>query len=134
MAENTAESTSRTRAIQIVALVLLVGAAGYLAFIRGGSVEQLDTAETAATYVCVECGHGIDLTPAAYAKIITEARAARANTRETRGSSFLPCPKCGKAALGLGCKCPKDGTPVPQAGKDGKPGRCSKCGWVSFGG
>lgn len=129
------EPSARGKAIKIGLVVVLLGAAGVIAYTRSGSgkVEQLDTAETATTYVCVECSHSIDLTAAQYAEMVAKNHAEQPASKEPRGDSALRCPNCQKPALGMGVKCPKDGTAIPLRTKDGKTGRCKKCNYSPMG-
>jgi len=134
MAGRADEASVPNKGIKIGLIVVLLGAAGLIAYTqRSTRVEQPDTPETATTYVCVECGHGIDLTAAQYAKMVTEGNRQRKEAGDLRGSSSLQCPKCQKFAVVMGGRCPKDGSPIPQQSKDGKPGRCKKCGYALMG-
>jgi len=79
--------------------------------------------------VCLECGHGFDLTPAKYVALAEKGDVGQSSDKQMRGGTFVRCPKCQKMASVIGTRCPKDGTPVPRFGKDGTSGRCSKCNW-----
>ncbi len=128
------EGSVPNKGIKIGLIVVLIGAAGIIAYTqRSTTIEQSDTPETATTYVCMECGHGVDLTAARYAEMVAEGNKQKEQMGEMRGSSFLQCPQCQKFALGMGGRCPKDGTPIPQQTKDGKSGRCKKCGYALMG-
>lgn len=134
MASNADDPSGRSKGIKIGLVVVLLAAAGMITFARQGSkVEQSDAPETATTYVCRECGHGEDLTAAAYAERVVRERADRAKAGASGGASNLKCPKCQKLTMVMGGRCPADGTPIPQQDKDGRPGRCSKCGKPLFG-
>jgi hypothetical protein len=129
MAATADESSMPNKGIKIGLIVALLGAAGVIAYTqRSTKVEQPDTPDTATTYVCGECGHGVDLTAAEYAKMVTEGNKERQRRGEPRGPSSLKCPQCQNYAMAIGVRCPKDGTPIPPRSKDGKPGRCKKCG------
>jgi len=134
MASDTDQFSVKTQGVKIALIVLCLGTAGFIAYTSTRTeLEQPDTPDTATTYVCVECGEGMDLTAAEYAKISAGDRVRQAPVGELRGYSFLECPKCHKHAVVRGARCPKDQTPIPQATKDGKPGRCKKCGYALIG-
>jgi len=120
--------------LKIGLIVVLLAAAGVISYRHTRSdLEQPDTPDTASTYVCVECNAAIDLTAAQYAKKASEDRENTKPLGELRGYSFLKCPTCQKYGVIRGARCPKDGTPIPQQTKDGKPGRCKKCGYALIG-
>lgn len=134
MAINADEPSGRSKGIKIGLAVVLLAAAGLIALSqRDSKVEQPDTPDTATTYVCLECGHAEELTAAAYADRVVSEREDRAKAGSAGEASRLKCPGCKKLAVVMGGRCAKDGTPVPQQGKDGRPGRCSKCGKPLFG-
>lgn len=135
MAGGADDGSVPNRGIKIGLIAVLLGAAGLIAYTqRSPSVAQPDTPDTATTYVCTECGHGVDLTAAKYADMVIEGNKRKKEAGgEPQGQSSLQCPQCQKYTLVLGARCPKDGTPIPQQGKDGRPGRCKKCGHVLMG-
>lgn len=129
------ESLVRGRGIKIGLIVALLVVAGFITYAQSRTdIEQPDTPDTVTTFVCMECNHAIDITAAEYADMVRAQTLERDQASEPgRGGSQLRCPKCEKPAMILGTRCPNDGTPVPQQTKDGKPGRCPKCGWTIFG-
>ncbi len=126
-------SSSRGAVAKIaVAGVLLVLAA--LIFLRSGAdARQSDAAEDATQYVCLECGQGFALTPAAYDQLAKAGGIQAAAGDEIRGRVCLKCPHCGAFGGTRAVPCPKDGSPVPRIGKDGRRGHCPKCGWDGTG-
>jgi hypothetical protein len=134
MASGTDEPSVRSQGIKIGLIVVLLAAAGLIAYTQARSdLEQPDTPDTATTYVCVECNHGFDLTPAKYVALC-ESGGFQVGEGHLRGTGFLRCPECQKFGGVKGTRCPKHGTPIPRITKDGRPGRCSKCGSSSAGG
>lgn len=134
--ENSEHPSSRSSAIKIaVAIAALVAAGTFAAYNWIGSkeVEQPDTAESASTFVCLECKHTFDLTPAAYVELNRSGDIQVMNGSETRGRRWVRCPQCQKFAAVLADRCPRDNTAVPRYGKDNKIGRCPQCNWTSLG-
>ena len=134
MAANASNESSSVRPWQIILLVALLAGAGFL-FLRprASEMEQPDSPETAQTYVCLECGHGFDLTPAKYEQLDKAGGVQVTSVGTLKNAVFVRCEKCQKPACLSGARCPKDGTPVPRADKTGRPGHCSKCNWALFG-
>lgn len=134
MAHDDAEPSGRAKAIKIGLAVVLLGAAGLIALSqRSTAVEQPDTPDTATLYVCVECGHGEGLTPAAYVQLC-EGGGVQEGQAKLRGTALLKCSKCSAFGMVKGTTCPKDGAPVPRVSKAGEPGSCPKCKWNPAGG
>lgn len=128
------EGDKRTMVMQAVAILALIGAAGYLVLAGGEKkVEQLDTPESATPYYCLKCQHTWSLTPAKLDELI-EAGGVQADERPGHhGYSLLKCPKCGEFAGVRSFSCPNDGTIVPGRTDTGEPGRCPKCDWTPVG-
>lgn len=133
MAHDDGESSGRSTAIKIGLGVVLLAAAGLIALSqRSTTVEQPDTPDTATLYVCVECGHGEALTPAAYVQRC-EGGGVQEGQGKLRGAALLKCSKCNGFGMVKGTTCPKDGSPVPRINKNGEAGSCPKCKWSSSG-
>lgn len=128
------EGSRRTVAVQAVAILGLIAAAGYLVLGRGAdAVEQLDTPESATPYYCLKCQHVWTLTPAKLDELI-KAGGVKADERPGHsGYSLLKCPKCGEFAGVRAFTCPNDGTVVPGRTDTTRPGRCPKCDWTPRG-
>ncbi len=122
-------SSSRGGIAKIAAAAVLLAIAAFI-FLRGDAdARQSDVPEDATLYVCLECGKSFELTPAAYDKLAREGGIRAAEGDEIRGRVCLRCPHCGKFGGTRAIPCPKDGSPMPRIGKDGRRGQCPKCGW-----
>lgn len=123
----------RSLLVKIGVIVAALTAAGYFAWRAGsGASDQLDTPESAVPYVCLNCAATLSMTPADYDRAINTPRPPppAGSEEPMRGrSSGVYCEKCGQRTLVLGTRCPKDGTVVAKRGKDGRSGKCAKCGW-----
>lgn len=137
MASRTAHDPARKSPVLkiTIAVVALLAAGAYTTYTLVGSdrVEQPDTAESASTFVCLECHHTFQLTPAAYVKLNRSGDIQVTNGDGPRGRRWVRCPQCRKFAAVLADRCPQDGTAVPRYGKDGKTGRCPRCNWTAIG-
>jgi anaerobic selenocysteine-containing dehydrogenase len=121
------ESSRRQVILGAIAAAVLV-AAGGLYFVRTRTDEgQPDTPDTAQTYVCLDCGHGEELTPARVDEALKNGKLQSSDPSNPRAPSYLQCAKCGKFMVVPGSRCSKDNTPVPGVDKAGKPGCCPKC-------
>ncbi len=131
MSTDTVEpSSSRRNVLLVILSVVLVSAAGYLAWSRSGTqLAQPDTQDSAAPYICSACAHAFQLTPAGYSRLSKEGGIQRGG-EDGRGGLSLRCPKCGKFEAGPALQCPKDQTPFPLTGKNGAASKCPKCGWM----
>lgn len=97
----------------IAAIVVLLGAAVYLTFFRSDpEARQSDDPADSTPYICLDCQHRFDLTPAGYVQLHREG-----GVPATKGPNadvpLLRCPKCSKFSGTRAFLCPKDGTAVP---------------------
>jgi len=131
--------SSRTRTVvQICAVVAILGLAAFFAFRGSSEDEQLDTPESAVTYICWHDGHTFKLTPAQWAKLLKQGevghvakgnQAPASDARDQRGGSTggpiraVRCPKCKKFSCVMALDCP-DGTQVPTITAEGQVGQC----------
>jgi hypothetical protein len=126
------------RIVKICLAVVLLGLAAFFAFRGSSENEQLDTPESAVTYICWEDGYTFKLTPAQWEKLLKQgeighvakgAPGAASEARQQRGGSTggpiraIRCPKCGKFTCVMPIDC-SDGTQVPSITADGQVGRC----------
>jgi hypothetical protein len=124
--------------VKICLAVALLGLAAFFAFRGSSENEQLDTPESAVTYICWDDGYTFKLTPAQWDKLLKQgeighvakgAAGAVSGVRQQRGGSTggpiraVRCPKCGKFTCVMALDCP-DGTQVPSITADGQIGRC----------
>lgn len=127
--DNESPST-RGRAVKVALVVVLLGVTGFITYSRTRAEPgQLDTPESADTYVCLECGQSFALTPAKLDNLLRNGGVQTRTLGALKGTPFVRCEKCGQFAALMARICPNDGTPLSPRGKDGKPGKCPKCGW-----
>ncbi|MDM8007466.1 MAG: hypothetical protein QUV05_15105 [Phycisphaerae bacterium] len=132
------EETGRTKTIvQIVAACVLFAAAAFYVLRRSSEDDQLDTPESAVTYICWHDNHTFKLTPAQWDTLLKQGDVqpvskggapAATSGREQRGGGGGPiravkCPQCGKFSCVLALDCP-DGTQVPSITAKGQVGEC----------
>jgi len=134
---------SRTRTVmQICAAVAILGLAAFFAFRGSSEDEQLDTPESAVTYICWHDGHTFKLTPAQWHDLLKQGEVGHvakgspgpaSEGREQRGGSSggpiraVRCPKCKQFSCVTALDCP-DGTQVPSVTRDGQVGQCPPAG------
>lgn len=126
------EPSGKRRTIGLIlALVALVIVAVAVAW-KNREEKQPDTPESAMPYICTECQHVFDLTPAGYEKFAKEGGIKAPENRESGGIVLFRCPSCGKFAAVPAVECPNDGTKVARRLPNGKPGHCPKCNWSFY--
>ena len=128
-AEGSEPSNKRRTIGLIVAMAALAIVAVALAW-RNREEQQPDTPESAMPYVCAECKHNYELTPAGYEKLSKEGGVKAPDNQ--RGIVLFRCPSCGKFAGVPAVACPNDGTIAPRRLANGQPGRCPKCNWSFY--
>jgi hypothetical protein len=132
-----APESSRTPAmVKIAVAVAALGGALFFALRGSSENKQLDTPESAVTYICREDNHTFKLTPAQWDKLLKQGEvrpvskptAEGSTARRQRGGAGSPlravkCPKCGKYSCVLALDCP-GGKQVPSVTADGQLGQC----------
>jgi hypothetical protein len=115
--------------ILIASTVVILSAVGVISWwaLRGDSGPAL---AGESVYVCTECEHTWDLSRDEFLKLAETQRNRRKNVDAPQRGHTVICEKCEKGTLVAAWKCPKDGNAVRGTGKDGQPGKCSKCGWT----
>ncbi len=127
----------RTSTIVKIAVACVILAAAVFFALRGSSEDdQLDTPESAVTYICWHDNHSFKLTPAQWDTLLKQGDVQPvgkggeviASSREQRGGGGGPiravkCPKCGKFSCVIALDCP-DGTQVPSITAKGQVGEC----------
>ncbi|MGQ9651187.1 MAG: hypothetical protein ACUVXJ_13840 [Phycisphaerae bacterium] len=132
------EEPGRTKTIlKVVTACVMLAAAAFFALRASSEDDQLDTPESAVTYICWHDNHTFKLTPAQWDRLLKQGdvqpvgrggAAAATTGREQRGGGGGPiravkCPKCGKFSCVLALDCP-DGIQVPSITVDGQVGEC----------
>lgn len=121
--------------IGVAALVAAV-----LFALRGSSEdEQLDTAESAVTYICWNDGHTFKLTPAQWGQLLEQGDCKTISVGASTGDGrqdgrsgsgaiqVVKCPKCQSFTCVIALDCP-DGTKAPSITADGQAGQCPPAG------
>ncbi len=126
------DEQSKTALIVKLALVAVAAGGAIFFTLRGGGdgeARQLDTPESAQAYICLDDGHVFQVTPADF-KRLTENLPADAG-----GGAILviPCPTTGALTATPADQCPQDKTHFARRQRDGRFGRCPKCGWSRYG-
>ena len=130
------ESSRTGTVVKIAAVVVCLAAAVFFA-VRGSSDDdQLDTPESAVTYICWHDAHTFKLTPAQWDTLLKQGDVqpvgkggdAAASGREQRSGGGGPiravkCPKCQKFSCVVARDCP-GGTYVPSITAEGQVGEC----------
>jgi len=129
--QQTEEGKKPIAAIGLVA-VLALGAVVLLVSRDDSEAEQSDSPQSAVPYICTDCGHVFELTPAAYEQLTKEGGVKTPADPERGGIPMLRCPECGKLAGVGACSCPKDQTVFARRQANGRPGKCPKCGWSYY--
>lgn len=130
-AEQSGPSNKRRTIGLIVTMAVLAIVAVATAW-RNREEKQPNTPESAMPYICTECKHTFDLTPAGYEKLSHEGGIEAPADRDGRGMVLFRCPSCGKFAAVSAIACPNDGTLFAKRLPNGKPGRCPKCNWSFY--
>ncbi|NLX24218.1 MAG: hypothetical protein GXY55_21425 [Phycisphaerae bacterium] len=123
---------NKTAVIIKLGLVALAFAGAVFFTMRGrgdDEARQLDTPESARPYICLDDGHVFQVTPADF-KRLTEKLPP-----DDHGGNVLviPCPTTGQVTATPAEQCPNDQTYFPLRQKNGKFGKCPKCGWSRHG-
>jgi hypothetical protein len=125
-------SDPKSKAIPIAIMVVCLTVAAYLFFSHreAAGEGQLDTAESATTYICPADSTVLNVTPATFEKMLNSGEAGpREGASRRKPGLYLRCPKCAKRIMVIAVKCPKDGTQFAPIDADSKPVACPKCGW-----
>lgn len=132
MASDTSgDSVPGTTWIKVGVLVVVLAAAGYFALRSDGDTDQIDTPDSAAPYMCVECNTPFGLTPAGYERLSKSGGVKTITKGESRrGEVRFRCPKCEKFGGVPALVCPKDKTTFANISVKGQPNKCPKCGWL----
>ena len=126
------EPSSKRRTIGLIAAMAALVIVAVAVTWKNREEKQPDTPESAMPYICTECKHTFDLTPAGYEKLSHEGGIKAPGDRDGQGMVLFRCPSCGKFAAVSAIACPHDGTLFAKRLPDGKPGRCPKCGWSFY--
>jgi len=120
-------------ATKVAVIVVVIGAA-IIFFFRGGAEEeaQLDTPESATTYICLDDGHVFKLTPAAWEKLSKDGGIKTPNEDSRIGLTLVRCPTTKEYSAVRAAQCPNDQTWFPERMKDFTPGKCPKCGFAFY--
>jgi hypothetical protein len=132
--ESAPSESSKSKAIKVSVLVVILLAAGYLFYrSRTGDGGQPDDLKSATPYVCPADGATLNVTAASFDKMLRTGEVGPPEGTEAVGRArsgfFVRCPTCKKRVMVEGLRCEKDGTVFRKVGADQKPGACPKCGW-----
>ena len=124
-----ASSKKGTSIALIVGLFALLAAAAYYSLHGEEKEVQLNTAESAVNYICLNDQSTFKLTPADFEKLAKANQITVVTGKKGASVMLVACPKCQKIE-GVGAlACEKDGTLYPDRLKDASPGKCPKCGY-----
>ncbi|NLE61626.1 MAG: hypothetical protein GX616_25005 [Planctomycetes bacterium] len=126
------EPSSKRRTIGLIAAMAALVIVAVAVTWKNREEKQPDTPESAMPYICTECKHTFDLTPAGYERLSNDGGVKAPADRDGRGMVLFRCPSCGKFAAVSAIACPKDSTLFAKRLPDGKPGRCPKCNWSYY--
>lgn len=91
-------------------------------------LAQLDTPESATLYVCPHDGATLNVTPAAFERMLRCGHAGPPEGAPPRTRGFyLRCPTCEQRIMVQGTRCPAHGTAFALADADGQPCMCPLC-------
>lgn len=117
--------------VKIGVVVVALAAAAYFAFRSGADEGQVDTPDSAAPYICLECNEPFSLTPAGYERLSKAGGVKTISQGESRrGELRFRCPKCEKFGGVPALVCPKDQSTFANISVKGEPNKCPKCGWL----
>jgi hypothetical protein len=122
---------------KIAVVAAALAAAVFFALRESSQDKQLDTPDSAVTFICWDDGNTVKLTPAQWARLLEQGEVQTINPGKSptstdpnvRGKSSgsrltaVRCPKCRKFTCVVALDCP-GGKQVPSVTAEGKPGEC----------